>query len=259
MPPKKRGRPAWEEALSDGSEASSASGSAAPAAGAASWDQPDQPSSDSESEFSSSTSAETDWDAHANDDRDAEEAGQILVDRWLRLYSEGRMSAKDVCLNCYYAHMAGAAGPFAQYSMRETKDTGNYQKKLDRALRISTDVKQVQVGVPTMKNKHDRCMTDVLMTPPQEALASEFLASAELRDQCSRVETSEDWHVAYEDHPVVETAREAGETVMPVALYIDGVRYTRAIGVGRQDQFIGFFLYSLVSRKRHLICMLRKS
>eukprot|EP00959_Pyramimonas_sp_CCMP1952_P397567 8330871-Pyramimonas_sp.AAC.1 len=108
--------------------------------------------------------------------------------------------------------MAGAAGPFAQYSMRETKTRAIIDKKVGSSFAHFNRCKTGTGGRANNENNHDRCMTDVLMTPPQEALAFEFLASAELRGQCSRVETSEDWHVACEDHPVVETAREAGET-----------------------------------------------
>jgi hypothetical protein len=53
-------------------------------------------------------------------------------------------------------------------------------------------------------------------------------------------------------HPAVLAAG-PGEVVVPLALYVDGVPYTKA------DSFLAFWLYDLVTYKRHLVCVLRKS
>eukprot|EP00959_Pyramimonas_sp_CCMP1952_P443980 9294984-Pyramimonas_sp.AAC.1 len=68
-----------------------------------------------------------------------------------------------------------------------------------------------------MKNKNDRVLTPTLVTPPQEALAAEYLASKELRDGCASLETSREWQDAYRDHPVVKVARDNDEHVIPCA------------------------------------------
>ena len=44
-----------------------------------------------------------------------------------------------------------------------------------------------------------------------------------------------------------------GTDVHPLALYVDGVRHTKRDGV------IGFFIYSLVTPRRHLCVAVRKS
>eukprot|EP00959_Pyramimonas_sp_CCMP1952_P266968 5581852-Pyramimonas_sp.AAC.1 len=82
------------------------------------------------------------------------------------------MTAKDLCLNCYWADKAGAKGPFSTYALGDTQFTGNYQKKLNTVFKLTGDVHQVKIDIPLMRNKHDRESTPTLVTPPQEALAA---------------------------------------------------------------------------------------
>eukprot|EP00959_Pyramimonas_sp_CCMP1952_P385666 8082230-Pyramimonas_sp.AAC.1 len=91
MPPKKRARPSWEQSQSDDlcSDAGDDSSCVNESDG---WDDCDA------SEDGDFTDCEDDqWEE--SDHADEEEAGHVLCERWLRLYAEGRMSAKDLCLN----------------------------------------------------------------------------------------------------------------------------------------------------------------
>lgn len=63
---------------------------------------------------------------------------------------------------------------------------------------------------------------------------------------------SEQWPPAYLEHPVTRSAG-VGERVVLIALYTDGVPTTKRDGV------IGFWVYSLLSMRRHLVAILRKS
>ena len=62
-----------------------------------------------------------------------------------------------------------------------------------------------------------------------------------------------DWEPVYRTHPV------GRELPSPIALYVDGVQFTKQIAVGRQDSLICFVVYNLVTNKRHVVCVIRKS
>ena len=65
-----------------------------------------------------------------------------------------------------------------------------------------------------------------------------------------------DWEPVYRTHPVVIEARQLGrELPSPIALYIDGVQFTKQIAMGRQDSLICFVVYNLVTNKRHVVCV----
>ena len=57
----------------------------------------------------------------------------------------------------------------------------------------------------------------------------------------------------YTDHPLVRQGRDEGFKVLPLALYLDGVSFQR------KDSVLGVWVYSLVTRKRHLLSVLRRS
>ena len=63
--------------------------------------------------------------------------------------------------------------------------------------------------------------------------------------------TARELPTSYYEHPLVQSA--AGRPVMPVALYVDGVPTTKRDGV------LGFWVYSLITLKRFLVAVLRKS
>ena len=76
---------------------------------------------------------------------------------------------------------------------------------------------------------------------------TEFNANEDLAERLKQGvgAADEEWAKAYEVHPAVTEAKN-GEPIHPVALYLDGVRYTKAIGHGRADSLIGF-LFSIAS------------
>eukprot|EP00959_Pyramimonas_sp_CCMP1952_P468070 9492611-Pyramimonas_sp.AAC.1 len=83
-----------------------------------------------------------------------------------------------------------------------------------------------------MIKKSERVVKPILVVPPHEALYAEVVSTASLLDD---IKAGSEWASAYDTHPSVIAAKAQGRRAHPRALYIDGVRYTRAIGVGRQD------------------------
>jgi hypothetical protein len=64
-----------------------------------------------------------------------EEAGIIFVEILVWLVGRGkRISAKWVCVLCWYAARAGQKGPAGEFGFRPDAPTGHYQRHLDTVL-----------------------------------------------------------------------------------------------------------------------------
>ena len=88
-----------------------------------------------------------------------------------------------------------------------------------------------------------RTTHDVMVTVPHEALNEEVLSDPSVVTDIGRFE----WPPAYHTNPVVQRA---GRPVLPLALYLDGAPVTR------RDGAIGYWIYNLVLRRRHIIAVL---
>eukprot|EP00959_Pyramimonas_sp_CCMP1952_P291210 6091276-Pyramimonas_sp.AAC.1 len=66
-----------------------------------------------------------------------------------------------------------------------------------------------------------------------------------------------DWSEAFLGHDHYDMP---GDTrpVFPVALYFDGIKYTRSIGPGRADSVFAVTCYNLCTKSRHVIAVLSK-
>ena len=65
------------------------------------------------------------------------------------------------------------------------------------------------------------------------------------------------WPMAYMDHDLVKQAqRSGGAWPLPLAIYMDGVRFTAPLA-GRSDSILGFWAYNGVTQKRHYLMSLR--
>ena len=178
------------------------------------------------------------------------EAGEQLVDLLLSLHYAGQMSAKTLSLICWWSAKAGAAGPVQKYGFRPDAPTGHYQRHLDQVSGVSLKAERswrYVLSVPSLaKYDPSRCCHDVPVNVPHECLSEEILEHPEILDE---VEATQ-WPPAYYDNPIV---RRDGRRVVPLALYLDGVPSTK------RDGILGFWVYNLLTRRRHLICVLRKS
>lgn len=181
----------------------------------------------------------------------AEEAGEMMVAFLLDLLYTNSLSARSLCVICYWASLAGAQGPVSDFKMKPSSPTGHFQRKVDKATGV--DLAGMangmhRVGVPQHK-KHDMSRTTHAMPIqlPHEALAGE---AAENPDALTGP-TDPEWTEAYLNHPVVRA--NPGRPVMPIALYLDGISFTRV------DSLLGVFVYSLHTLKRHLVAVLRRS
>eukprot|EP00959_Pyramimonas_sp_CCMP1952_P359063 7518325-Pyramimonas_sp.AAC.1 len=95
----------------------------------------------------------------------------------------------------------------------------------------------------------------ISLAPPHELLAAEIGADSGDIEKNAEENT---WARNFEEHPL-RIIENDDRPVYPVALYCDGVRYTKTIGAGRQDTLINFTVHNLCSGKRHLIGVMAKS
>eukprot|EP00959_Pyramimonas_sp_CCMP1952_P338687 7092581-Pyramimonas_sp.AAC.1 len=92
-----------------------------------------------------------------------------------------------------------------------------------------------------------------LCAPPHEVMAAEFEKGIDL----SVNEARTDWADSFERHPFRHIPGDS-RPVYPCALYVDGIKYTRASLAGKQDSLVGFFGYNLATGRRHLLAVLAK-
>ena len=192
-------------------------------------------------------------DTSAEDDTQ-EGASQLLADLLVELKMRGTLSAKDVCLIAYYASGAGMVGPAATFAFRPGAPTGHYSRHLNAVLKLDDYIQDAYtLDVPGHdKYARDRQIFHIPCLPPHETLANEIsksqTAAFDLRAKCAEKE----WSDSYFQHEVVRAAL-PGESVWPVALYLDGVPFIK------RDTLTGWWAYNLVTEKRHLLLTLRKS
>ena len=121
----------------------------------------------------------SEWDGDGDEDEDSDEseneaigASKMLVDLLLELLFAGRMSAKLVCVICWWAWRAGARGADLQLLARHPdSQTGKFQHHVDKYLGVSTRNSSYKIRLPTrLKGNIMRTMEE----PPVE-LVSELL------------------------------------------------------------------------------------
>ena len=98
------------------------------------------------------------------------------------------------------------------------------------------------------------------MAAVHESLNAEMqdlISSGEVGDNYGEGDNATEWHDAFNQHPHRHVE---GDTrpVVPIAVYCDGVRYTRAIGIGKYDTILNINVINLITEKRHLLCVTSK-
>ena len=180
----------------------------------------------------------------------ARAAGAKLLKHFLGLYACSKMTAKDFCVSCHYAAVAGTPGAqFDLYALGPDLPSGHYQRHLDIVLPGPGTTYQFVAPASTRRTSaRDRRTVTIVL--PHESVA------AELRETPLPAAWPE-LPPAYHDHPVTRDCAARGQQPpVPVAVYIDGVRYS-APGAGRSDSIIGYWIVNLLSQRRHLVAAVR--
>ena len=92
------------------------------------------------------------------------------------------------------------------------------------------------------------------MIPAHVSLSEEILTGGDaLRAQLQKAVDENAIGPVYEQHPKVLEAISQGQTPWPWAIYIDGISFQD------RDSLIGFWVFNIVTRTRHLAAALRSS
>ena len=59
--------------------------------------------------------------------------------------------------------------------------------------------------------------------------------------------------------PAMRTPDPHGKPIFPIALYMDGVRFTKTIAPGHMDSLMNLSVYNLMTKRRHFLGMIRQS
>jgi hypothetical protein len=194
------------------------------------------------------------WDASDSDEDlntlSPGDASEYLLNFLFSLHYAGKLSAKSLCVISWYASLAGGAAPLDKFGFRPDAPSGHYQRHLDTVNGIKMKDQQewrYTISIPGhAKHDNSRKSHDIMVNVPHEVLHKEILEDSTILDNIA----STPWPPLYHSNPIVRTSE---TPVLPLALYLDGVPSTR------RDGILGFWLYNLISMKRHLICVLRKS
>ena len=175
-------------------------------------------------------------------------AGQRLLDYLEQSHASGIMSAKSVCTIAYWGFHAGLAC-LEDVALSPESSTGNFQKKLKKLWHID-DSESYVVEVPAQLRHDGRRGTHSLRTfAPHDLLAADLLS-----ENIPAMIASTTLPPNYKDHAVVKAGEEKGVPAVPLALYLDGVRF------GKSNQSVlGISVQNMLSGRRYLCVALRKS
>ena len=180
-----------------------------------------------------------------------EEAGEEFVRALLELKWKHQLSAKAVCVLCFYASTAGAVGTCRDLAAHP--DKGHFQRKLDKVLGThEEDDRCYEIDIPVhVKLSDERMLAPVPFVPPHESLADEVAHDESQRQKLQTMARTHQLSKYYFEHPLVQT--EPLGTVWPCSIYVDGTPFNA------HDSVLGFFCVNMVSGARHLCGTLRKS
>lgn len=128
------------------------------------------------------------WDASDSDDepleRSPEQASESLLSCLFGLHFAGKLSAKSLCLICWFAGKAGGAAPLEKFGFRPDAPSGHYQRHLDTCKGIKMKEQnswRYTIAIPGHA-KHDNCRTthNIMVNVPHEVLHKEISSDREL-------------------------------------------------------------------------------
>jgi len=183
-------------------------------------------------------------------------AGAALLDQFLGLYAQCKISAMDLAIACHNATLAGVPGAdFERYALAPGQSSsGAYQRRLDTVLPDAGPLYHVDIPC-VARHTSARARRPVPTMPAHEAIAAEVQQNPGLLEQAAATQ----WPPCFYEHRLVKRAVDLDEPApLPLALYVDGVRYTAPLA-GRTDSIVGFWLINLATSKRHILCGLRSS
>lgn len=213
------------------------------------WGKEQQPNDGGQSWAKWETEDDVDWDSLPE-----EVAEEELMNYIVSLKLANTLSAKQACLLAFLASRAGAKGEVQKLGLHPGAGSGKYSARFDKIVgTFPRDLPAYQVDL-ARRLRHDatREWGPVPMIPPHEALANELAQSREPEDALRRALRDNALPPAYSEHPSV-VALQPGEVMHPICRYMDGVSFSRV------DSCLGVWCHLLLTGRRHLLAVLRRT
>ena len=214
------------------------------------WEQPGhawEGTDDSGDELRHRADDSSDDDGNITPARAAEEFVQAVLDH----YFVGTLSAIAACQLFYWAGAAGMIWEASKLGKKPGAPTGHYQRHLDERLGLKDNRDKLYAYFVPAHRKHDvsRASVRTWGVPVHEALQDDMMSDPRISVRLREAVEARSLPEVYFAHPVVQRSSEA---VLPYALYMDAVPYSRV------DSVLGFWVVNLLTQSRHLVAMMRK-
>ena len=189
---------------------------------------------------------------------DQDTASIMFEEMLVGLKLSGELPAKQVCVLAFWALKGGlkATEVLRGIATKPTAQTGAFSRNFDNVFGTSPKEACLYQVDTAMKVRCDasRAFKSIPTAPMHEALADEFVTSDSLTVELRHAIEDNDLPDIYWNHPVVQQAS-LGEWIFPVMMYLDAV----AFGRGNSDSVIGWWAYFMLSRRRHLLAVFRRT
>ena len=232
-------------------------------AGAASNDPWDGEGSDCQSEthydswdnVSDITDDDLEWGEIIDSDEEEEptpcKVHEMLGEYLVRLYMDSTITASILCIICWYVAKCGVGGMVDRLKLDPSNQTGKFPRKVKSVLRLNRADHVMFVRCPGhAKTEMSRVRHWQPMVPIHESFHREFVEQPGMVDAVQGALARNELPRAYLEHPV---AKRHNYTSIPGALYIDGLPTTKHDGV------LNINVVNLVTGRRHICCIIRKS
>ena len=182
------------------------------------------------------------------------EAASRFRDLLVELRLAGKLSAKHCGVLSYWAEQGRmVAPPEGSLSLSPTSQSGKFSVKFDKVLGLSKQMKGdwYTVRAPCYRRASlGRTCDDIEVCVPYQVIGDEIASLPHADTSLQEWIRSSQCPPCYHLNPWVKSSPSG--TIWPLALYLDGV------GFSKRDGVLGIWLINLVTSRRHCIVALKK-
>jgi hypothetical protein len=190
-------------------------------------------------------------DSDGDDDSHPSSPGRLLVNKLLDLHLCNKISAEDCCVSMHFAALSGIEDA-RPYALGPGSASGHYGRKLRNAMGFSRTADLYDMAVPG-HFRHDlsRTVHTVSCLPAHEQLVDDLVNDPTCRYRLLEMFHDQALPQCYFENQIVK--ENPPGTVLPTAFYLDAVPFSQS------DSVLGMWLINLISGRRFLFAVLRKS
>ena len=192
----------------------------------------------------------SDDDEMDDDEQTSTDWGETFVDFCIKLLITRVLTARTFCSLMFFAFNAGISAA-NKYKLKPNSKSGHFNRKVRKSVGIYTDRGMYNVTLPGQtKGSTGRSNVTIPAFPAHELFEADANKNNRAAAKMQELIDDDDVPDGYLNHPVVV---EHGGPVVPCAIFADGVPYSNS------DSCIAFWLVNLLTARRYLFFILRKS